>query len=177
MSRIARWSAGVASRTVKSFIVLALLAANHRRCVLRTGFVAWATACYTSMAMTTDAELAAAKLRVEELRSQIGYHDYRYFVLYSPEISDAEYDELMRELRRLEEQHPELITPDSPTQRVSGQPVEAFGIVAHRVPLLSLGTACGAETPPRTGAPPALSPSRYTATACRPASRCGARPT
>jgi DNA ligase (NAD+) len=97
------------------------------------------------MAMTTDAALAAAKLRVEELRSQIAYHDYRYYVLDSPEISDAEYDELMRELRRLEEQHPELITPDSPTQRVSGQPVEAFGIVEHRVPLLSLANAFSEE--------------------------------
>jgi DNA ligase (NAD+) len=95
--------------------------------------------------MTTDAALAAAKLRVEELRSQINYHDYRYYVLDSPEISDAEYDELMRELRRLEEQHPELITPDSPTQRVSGQPVEAFGIVEHRVPLLSLANAFNEE--------------------------------
>jgi DNA ligase (NAD+) len=95
--------------------------------------------------MTTDAALAAAKLRVEELRSQIAYHDYRYYVLDSPEISDAEYDELMRELRRLEEQHPELITPDSPTQRVSGQPVEAFGIVEHRVPLLSLANAFNEE--------------------------------
>ena len=95
--------------------------------------------------MTTDAALAAAKLRVEELRSQINYHDYRYYVLDSPEISDAEYDELMRELRRLEEQHPELITPDSPTQRVAGQPVEAFGIVEHRVPLLSLANAFNEE--------------------------------
>jgi len=96
-------------------------------------------------AMTTDRQLHEAKLRVEELRSQIAYHDYRYYVLDSPEISDAEYDELMRELRRLEEQHPELITPDSPTQRVSGQPVEAFGIVEHRVPLLSLANAFNEE--------------------------------
>jgi DNA ligase (NAD+) len=95
--------------------------------------------------MTQDRRLQEAKLRVEELRSQIAYHDYRYYVLDSPEISDAEYDELMRELRRLEEQHPELITPDSPTQRVSGQPVEAFGIVEHRVPLLSLANAFNEE--------------------------------
>jgi DNA ligase (NAD+) len=95
--------------------------------------------------MTSDTELQAAKLRVEELRSQINYHDYRYYALNDPEISDAEYDELMRELRRLEEQHPQLITPDSPTQRVSGQPVEAFGIVEHRLPLLSLGNAFNDE--------------------------------
>jgi DNA ligase (NAD+) len=93
------------------------------------------------MARNADQELQRAKLRVEELRSQIAYHDYRYFVLDQPEISDAEYDELMQELRRLEEQHPQLITPDSPTQRVGGEPVAAFGIVEHPVPLLSLANA------------------------------------
>ena len=66
-------------------------------------------------------------------------------MLDSPEISDAEYDALMRELRELEGRHPELITPDSPTQRVSGQPIEAFGVVEHRVPLLSLGNAFSEE--------------------------------
>jgi DNA ligase (NAD+) len=95
--------------------------------------------------MTTDRQLQEAKLRVEELRSQIAHHDHRYYGLDSPEISDSEYDELMQELRRLEEQHPELITPDSPTQRVSGQPVKAFGIVEHRVPLLSLANAFNEE--------------------------------
>lgn len=88
-----------------------------------------------------DREVQQAKLRVEELRSKINYHDYRYFVLDSPEVSDAEYDGLMRELRGLEEAHPELITPDSPTQRVGGQAIEAFGVVEHRVPLLSLANA------------------------------------
>ena len=82
-----------------------------------------------------------AKLRVEELRSQIAYHDYRYYTLDQPEVSDYDYDMLMRELRELESKHPELITPDSPTQRVSGQPVEAFGVVEHRVPLISLANA------------------------------------
>jgi DNA ligase (NAD+) len=95
--------------------------------------------------MEEDRELQAAKLRVEELRSLIAYHDYRYYVLDSPEISDAQYDELMRELRSLEERYPQLITPDSPTQRVSGQPVAAFGIVEHRVPLLSLANAFSEE--------------------------------
>ena len=95
--------------------------------------------------MEEDRDLQAYKLRVEELRSLIGYHDYRYYVLDSPEISDAEYDELMRELRQLEERYPQLITPDSPTQRVSGQPVAAFGIVEHRVPLLSLANAFSEE--------------------------------
>src|SRR3990170_4535783 len=82
-----------------------------------------------------------AKLRAEELRSQIGYHDYLYYVKNAPEISDAEYDELMRQLRAIEEHYPELITPDSPTQRVPGQPVEAFGVVQHREPMLSLANA------------------------------------
>ncbi|MBE0415131.1 MAG: NAD-dependent DNA ligase LigA [Dehalococcoidia bacterium] len=84
------------------------------------------------------ADIDGAKKRIEELREQINYHNYRYYVLDSPEISDAEYDELMRELRRLEGEHPELITPESPTQRVGAAPVEAFGVVEHPVPLLSL---------------------------------------
>ncbi len=98
--------------------------------------------------MTTtdvDQELQRAKLRVEELRADIAYHNYRYYVLDQPEISDAEFDELMQELRALEERFPQLITPDSPTQRVSGEPVEAFGIVEHRVPLLSLANAFSKE--------------------------------
>jgi len=86
-----------------------------------------------------------ARARVEELRRQIRYHDYRYYVLDSPEISDAEYDELMRELRRLEELYPQLVTPDSPTQRVAGAPSEAFGTVVHSSPMLSLDNAFSPE--------------------------------
>lgn len=82
-----------------------------------------------------------ARVRAEELRSEINYHDYLYYVKDAPEISDAEYDELVRRLRAIEEHYPELITPDSPTQRVSGQPVEAFGVVEHRLPMLSLANA------------------------------------
>ena len=83
-----------------------------------------------------------AKRRVEELRDLINYHDYRYYVLDDPEVSDAEYDELMRELRQLEEEFPELITPDSPTQRVGGQrAAELFAPVQHRIPMLSLDNA------------------------------------
>ena len=85
------------------------------------------------------------KVRVEELRSVINYHNYRYYVLDSPEISDAEYDELMRELKELEAEHPELITSDSPTQRVGAAPLEAFGVVEHSLPLLSLGNAFSNE--------------------------------
>jgi DNA ligase (NAD+) len=82
-----------------------------------------------------------AKRRVEELRDLIDYHNYRYHVLDDPEVSDAEYDELMRELRALEEAFPEFITPDSPTQRVGGAPTELFAPARHRVPMLSLDNA------------------------------------
>ncbi|MBI2861103.1 MAG: NAD-dependent DNA ligase LigA [Chloroflexi bacterium] len=82
-----------------------------------------------------------AKKRIEQLRAEINYHNYRYYVLDSPEISDAEYDRLMRELRGIEEQFPELVTPDSPTQRIGAAPVAAFGVVEHPLPLLSLGNA------------------------------------
>ncbi len=76
--------------------------------------------------------------RAAELREQINYHNYRYYVLDQPEIPDAEYDRLMRELQRLESQYPELITPDSPTQRVGAKPAEGFGEVRHLIPMLSL---------------------------------------
>ncbi len=89
----------------------------------------------------TDASLSAVKQRIEKLREQINYHNYRYYVLDSPEISDAEYDELMRELRELEAKYPQFVTPDSPTQRVGAAPVEEFGVVEHPQPLLSLANA------------------------------------
>ena len=69
-----------------------------------------------------EADQSASRIRAEELRAQIDYHGYRYHTLDAPEISDAEYDELMRELQSLEERYPELITPDSPTQRVGAPP-------------------------------------------------------
>jgi len=86
-----------------------------------------------------------ARQRIEELRKTINHHNYRYYVLDSPEISDAEYDELMRELKQLEAEHPELVTPDSPTQRIGAPPVEAFGVVEHPEPLLSLANAFSYE--------------------------------
>ena len=86
-------------------------------------------------------DINKVKQRIKELRGVINHHNYRYYVLDSPEISDAEYDELMRELRQLEAEHPELVTPDSPTQRIGALPVEAFGIVEHPQPLLSLSNA------------------------------------
>lgn len=78
---------------------------------------------------------------VAELRRLIDYHNYRYHVLDRPEIEDAEYDQLFRRLQELEEQHPEFITPDSPTQRVGAKPLEQFGTVTHYTPMLSLANA------------------------------------
>ncbi len=88
---------------------------------------------------------ADAAQRLTELREAIRHHDYLYYVAARPEIADAEYDALMRELRELEAAFPELVTPDSPTQRVAGQPVELFRPVEHRVPMLSLDNATTAE--------------------------------
>ena len=76
--------------------------------------------------------------RIKELRRLIEKYDYEYYVLAQPSISDYEYDQLMKELEALEKAHPELITPDSPTQRVSGQPIKEFPTVVHRKPMLSL---------------------------------------
>jgi DNA ligase (NAD+) len=76
--------------------------------------------------------------RIDDLRAQINYHAQRYYALDSPEISDAEYDSLMRELKQLEAEHPGLITPDSPTQRIGAAPVSALAVVEHPIPLLSL---------------------------------------
>jgi DNA ligase (NAD+) len=90
-------------------------------------------------------DMNKGKQRIEELRQIINYHNYRYYVLDSPEISDAEYDDLMKELRQLEAEHPELVTPDSPTQRIGAPPVEALGVVEHHQPLLSLANAFSYE--------------------------------
>jgi DNA ligase (NAD+) len=76
--------------------------------------------------------------RVEELRDLINRHNYEYFVLDNPSVSDAEYDELMNELRQIEADNPELVTPDSPTQRIGAEPSSAFGTVRHELPMLSL---------------------------------------
>jgi DNA ligase (NAD+) len=90
---------------------------------------------------TEERDRATAKLRVEELRAEIEHHRYRYHVLDDPEVADAEYDELMRELRALEDRFPELQTPDSPTQTVGGAPAALFAPVQHRAPMLSLDNA------------------------------------
>jgi len=79
--------------------------------------------------------------RVAELRAEIRHHDFLYYVRDAPEISDAKYDELFRQLQRLEEQHPELVSPDSPTQRVGGEPLDELPTVVHAAPMLSLDSS------------------------------------
>ena len=96
-------------------------------------------------AQQDERSLAEAELRAEELRELVNHHMYRYHVLDDPEVSDAEYDELIRELRALEDRFPELITPDSPTQRVGAAPAALFRPVQHRAPMLSLDNAFSEE--------------------------------
>src|SRR6266566_797868 len=76
--------------------------------------------------------------RINELREAIRYHEERYYIHNAPEIADEEFDRLLHELERLEADFPDLVTSDSPTQRVAGRPVEGFGTVEHLVPMLSL---------------------------------------
>ncbi len=90
-------------------------------------------------------DLQELESEAEKLREQINHHNYRYYVLDDPEVTDAEYDALMRRLEALEREHPELRTPDSPTQRVGAKPSEKFGVVVHRRMMLSLSNAMDAE--------------------------------
>jgi len=84
---------------------------------------------------------ASVKKEIEELREKLRYHEYRYYVLDDPEISDAAYDRMMNRLKELEAAHPELVTPDSPTVRVGGAPRDGFQKVRHARPMLSLDNA------------------------------------
>src|SRR5437762_667309 len=86
-----------------------------------------------------------ARERADDLRQQLNYHNYRYYVLDQPAVSDAEYDRMFHELRHLEEQYPELVTPESPTQRVGADISTTFAPVNHRAPMLSLANAFGEE--------------------------------
>src|SRR5690606_38256877 len=93
---------------------------------------------------------AAVAERADALRELLHHHAHRYYVLDAPEIPDAEYDKLFQELQQIEAAHPELLTPDSPTQRVGGKALDVFAKVRHRVPMLSIRTetditAAGAE--------------------------------
>jgi DNA ligase (NAD+) len=83
--------------------------------------------------------------RLQELRAEIRRHEELYYVLNAPEVSDAEFDALLHELERLEAEHPDLVAPDSPTQRVAGRPIEAFASVEHLRPMLSLDNAYNEE--------------------------------
>jgi DNA ligase (NAD+) len=89
--------------------------------------------------------MASVENRIAELRRQIDHHNYQYYVAAKPEISDREFDRMLVELRKLEEAHPNLITPDSPTQRVGGQPIEGFETVVHRMPMLSIDNSYSAD--------------------------------
>lgn len=91
--------------------------------------------------MTPDFDIDRVAARIAELRQKLEYHNYLYYVKDSPEISDAEYDRMFRELLELEKAHPELASPDSPTQRVGGEPLERFTKVEHHAPMLSLANA------------------------------------
>ena len=91
--------------------------------------------------------LPEAKARHAQLVEEIRQHDYAYYVLAQQIISDAEYDKLYAELLDLEKAFPELVTPDSPTQRVGGQPIEGFGRITHEVPMLSLEKIKGSKFP------------------------------
>ena len=86
-----------------------------------------------------------AKERIDKLRQEIVYHEKKYYLDNDPQISDYEYDQLVKELESLEEKYPEMITPESPTQRVGEQPVEGFAAVEHRLPMLSLDNCYSPE--------------------------------
>ena len=87
----------------------------------------------------------AIKKQINYLKSLIQEHDHNYYVLDEPQISDHEYDQLLRELKDIEDSHPELITSDSPTQRVGGSPISEFNQIQHNKPMLSLGNAFGID--------------------------------
>jgi len=91
--------------------------------------------------MTPEFDIDRVAARIAELRQKLEYHNYLYYVKDDPEISDAQYDRMFRELLELETAHPELASPDSPTQRVGGEPLERFNKVEHHAPMLSLANA------------------------------------
>src|SRR6187402_3728412 len=89
--------------------------------------------------------MPSAEKRIDELRDNIRYYDRMYYVEANPPVSDLEYDRLYKELEKLEEEHPELVTADSPTQRVGEQPVANLTQVTHRVPMLSIENSYAVE--------------------------------
>jgi len=105
-----------------------------------TGLAKWAEPAYKLAIMAED-----VKKQIEQLRSEIRRHDYLYYVLNQPKISDRQYDKLFAELKKLEQANPQFVTPDSPTQRVSERPLEGFATVRHAVPMLSMDNTYNAE--------------------------------
>jgi len=91
----------------------------------------------------------AAQREIFDLRQQLDKHNYQYYVLDNPLISDAEYDRLFRRLVELEQEHPELATPDSPTQKVGAPPLDKFKTAPHTLPMLSLSNAVGQQMLPK----------------------------
>src|SRR5947208_1385955 len=89
--------------------------------------------------------MASLAARAAELRRLIDHHNYLYYTEAKPEISDREFDKPLDELNKIEKEHPELVTPDSPTQRVGGQPIDDFETVKHRVPMLSIDNTYNAD--------------------------------
>jgi DNA ligase (NAD+) len=86
-------------------------------------------------------EVSQVARRIQELRGNIELHNYNYYARDTPTIPDAEYDKLFRELQELEQRHPQLITPDSPTQRIGAAALTEFPQIVHRIPMLSLSNA------------------------------------
>src|SRR5437764_475851 len=93
------------------------------------------------MSKSKAADVNEARLRIEELSREIEHHKFAYYILQQPEISDAKFDELLEELKRLENRYPDLALPGSPTQTVGAPPSTDFRPVKHRVPMLSLSNA------------------------------------
>src|SRR5215471_1566311 len=100
---------------------------------------------YNRWVMATASKSAAVEKKIEALREEIRHHEYRYYVLDAPEISDFDFDKLMEQLKELEKEHPGLVTPDSPTQRVGGKAREGFVKVRHSSPMLSLDNTYNEE--------------------------------
>src|SRR5580692_3711201 len=119
---------------VRKWVMGSIVAANH------------STLCDASIIQRMgEGTNSAVARRARELRAELRRHEHLYYVLDAPEVSDAQYDALMNELKRIEAAHPELLTPDSPTQRVGGKPAEGFKKVRHSRPMLSLDNAYSAE--------------------------------
>ena len=98
------------------------------------------------MSKTAMTKISSAAREIEELREKIRHHEYLYYVLDDPKISDATFDRLMEQLKKLEAGHPDFVTPDSPTQRVGGAPRQGFRQVRHKTPMMSLDNAFSFET-------------------------------